>query len=64
MLGMMPNQPNNASIACKKAQNSKLAKGLKPRLYKASPKGPRAIKIVPRKVKMRPKTSLNLAHTC
>ena len=57
------NHSDKSSIACKKAQGLRLAKELVPRLYEASPKGPRAIKTVPRQVKMRPKTSLNLAHT-
>ena len=63
MQGVVPNHSNKSSIACKKAQGLRLAKGITPRLYKASPKGPRAPKIVPRQVYTRPKTSLNLVNT-
>ena len=50
MLERAPNQLNKASKACDKAQNLKLATGLKPRLHEASPKGPRGPKTVPRQV--------------
>ena len=50
MHGKVPNESNYTSKAYKKAQSLKLAKGLKPWPYKASPKGPRGPKTVLRQV--------------